>query len=38
MMMCWDVGNLEEASAARVVVFADESGGSWFEKFVVVVN
>ena len=30
--MRWDVGKLEETSAARAVVLADESGGSWFEK------
>ena len=36
--MRWDVGNLEEASAARAVVLADESGGSWFEKLAAVAN
>ena len=31
-------GKLEEASAARAVVLADESGGSWFEKLAAVAN
>ena len=36
--MQWDVSGLEETGAARAIVFADENGGSWFEKLAAVAN